>query len=397
MAPICVGSARVKQLNLVLDLIKPHIMQSWKACLTNKEILIELHKHINTGNYGIGLTKFMMYPDAGTHEMIRLLFHEHNMTYFVTYEPHIMRQQKTNHLQFNDIWAIDQHNKWLCFGLTLHIGIEPFSGHILWMKVWHSNWNPQLILSYYICTYIKVAEAFGHIPMVTQSDPSTENFGIANAQTLLQQMHDPMLEEFVQHRWMHTKKNIMPEIAWSQLRQQFTPGFEALLETDVDEGWYDPDNTLHLYVLPHGILELIYTCPQDYGALDFKVMVSPIAIHQLGCPSVGHLSAWTVYCDFLALVWQCKSIAAVLTAMDDCDVADDEKLQLLPGLQDLHEIDGYMGSLANGLGLSMYPQVMNIDNKTNVYNEIDVAPELLVTQFSSDDEEADEQDVENYL
>ncbi|KAL4068182.1 hypothetical protein J3A83DRAFT_4096878, partial [Scleroderma citrinum] len=174
--------------------------------------------------------------------------------YFVTYEPHIMRQQKTNHLQchhfwatgVNDIWAIDQHNKWLCFDLTLYTGIEPFSGHILWMKVCHSNWNPQLILSYYIHTSKLLRHLGIYIPMVTQSDSSTENFGIANAQTLLQQMHDPMLEEFVQHRWMCTKKNIMPEIAWSQLRQQFTPGFEALLETGVDEGWYDSDNTLHL-------------------------------------------------------------------------------------------------------------------------------------------------------
>ena len=82
--------------------------------------------------------------------------------------------------------------------------------------------------------------------MVTQSDPGMENFGIANAQTLLQKMHDLTLGGFVQHRWMHTKKNIMPEITWSQLRWRFTPGFEALLDTGVKAGWYDPDNTLQL-------------------------------------------------------------------------------------------------------------------------------------------------------
>ena len=90
------------------------------------------------------------------------------------------------------------------------------------------------------------APTLSDIPMVTQSDPGTENFGIANVQTLLWQMHDPTLEGFVQHRWMRTKKNIKPEIAWSQLRWRFCPGFEALLETGVDEGWYDPDNTLQL-------------------------------------------------------------------------------------------------------------------------------------------------------
>ena len=82
--------------------------------------------------------------------------------------------------------------------------------------------------------------------MVTQSDPGTENFGIANVQTLLWQMHNMTLEGFVQHQWMHTKKNIMPEIAWSQLQRCFSPGFKSLLDSGVDAGWYDPDNTLQL-------------------------------------------------------------------------------------------------------------------------------------------------------
>ena len=85
--------------------------------------------------------------------------------YFLTYEPELLRQRKVNRLKcrrfwaagVNDIWAIDQHDKWLCFGLALHTGIEPFSGRILWTKVWHSNRNPQLILSY----YLELVEFFG--------------------------------------------------------------------------------------------------------------------------------------------------------------------------------------------------------------------------------------------
>lgn len=80
--------------------------------------------------------------------------------YFAIHEPDLVKQRKANRLQrhrfwaagVNDIWAIDQHDKWLHFGLALHIGIEPFSGRILWLKVWHSNRNPQLILSYYLST-----------------------------------------------------------------------------------------------------------------------------------------------------------------------------------------------------------------------------------------------------
>lgn len=84
------------------------------------------------------------------------------------------------------------------------------------------------------------------IPLVTQSDPGTENFGVANGQTMLRQILDPSLTGFVQHRWMRLKKNVMPEIAWSQFRRRFTPGFEAILQQGVDSGWYNPDNTLQL-------------------------------------------------------------------------------------------------------------------------------------------------------
>jgi len=78
--------------------------------------------------------------------------------YFTTYEPHLIRQRKARRLQrrrfwaagVNDIWAVDQHDKWLRFGLALHTGIEPFSGRILWIRVWHSNRHSQRILSYYL-------------------------------------------------------------------------------------------------------------------------------------------------------------------------------------------------------------------------------------------------------
>ena len=131
-----------------------------------------------------------MYPNAGLREMINLLFHEQGLSvsryisiyrrsqqeiiffgrhvvqeYFTAHEPHLIKQRRANclkHRRFwaagvNDIWAIDQHDKWLRFGLALHTGIEPFSGRILWMKVWHSNHNPQLILLF----YLETAESLG--------------------------------------------------------------------------------------------------------------------------------------------------------------------------------------------------------------------------------------------
>ncbi|KAG2066717.1 hypothetical protein BDR04DRAFT_1129899 [Suillus decipiens] len=156
------------------------------------EAMIELHK---------------VYPNAGAQEMVILLFHEKEMSVsrnLVISYSHRLKQRQFWAAGVNDLFAVDQHDKWLRFGLALHTGVEPFSGCII----------PQLILMYYLETIQKL----GYIPMVTQSDPGTENYGIANAHTMLRQMYDPALQGTLQHRWMQTKKNVKPEITWSQLR-----------------------------------------------------------------------------------------------------------------------------------------------------------------------------------
>ncbi|KAG2078334.1 hypothetical protein BDR04DRAFT_1124232 [Suillus decipiens] len=187
----------------------------------------------------------LTYPNAGACEMVSLLFHERSMSvarnvvtsYFDIYKPELVIQRKANCLRrrrfwaagVNDIFTVNQHDKWLRYGLGLHTGIEPFSGRIMWMRVWHSNRNPQLILSYYLDTL----DMLGYMPMVTQSDPGSENFGIANAHTMLRQWHDPALQGTLQHHWMRNKKNVTPEIMWSQLQHCFMPGFKSLLEHGV--------------------------------------------------------------------------------------------------------------------------------------------------------------------
>ena len=157
--------------------------------------------------------------------------------------------------------------------------------------------------------------------MVTQSDPGTENYSVANMQTIMRQRLDPSLVNTLQHRWMVNGMNIKPEAQWSQLRSQFSPGFEAVLQHGLDAGlldmhedlercvylmpcslghveviessmlfrrmaipwlqdeldrWVDQKNSTtrranKYKVLPHGIPDLIYECPEDYGAVDFKV------------------------------------------------------------------------------------------------------------------------------
>ncbi|KAJ7077312.1 hypothetical protein B0H15DRAFT_1003903 [Mycena belliarum] len=391
--------------------------------LNDKRILELLRtKHLNDTAYGIGLTRFRemreamglfrsrkqghdvdsireamqrlraQYPKAGQREISGLLFHEEDMSvprsvitsYFAIYEPELVRQRRANRLKrkrfwaagVNDLWAVDQHDKWKYkFGLALHSGLDPFIGRIHWLKIWWTNSNPRLILSFYLDT---VAES-GYMPLVSQSDPGVENFGLANGHTLLRHWHDPGLEGTLQHRWMNEKKNVMPEIGWSQLRHRWTPGFEDILDIGVNNGWYDPSNLLQALVfrwvfipwlqseldayrnrvnntakradknkiLPHGVPNHMYEAPEDFGVLDFKIKVDPESIShvrnlyappdhevfelvpkafadlaaefyiEMGQPSVTRTNVWDIYMEILTQFLHLDNAHRVPVALDE--------------------------------------------------------------------------------
>ncbi|KIK53884.1 hypothetical protein GYMLUDRAFT_178361, partial [Collybiopsis luxurians FD-317 M1] len=82
----------------------------------------------------------------------------------------------------------------------------------------------------------------GYVSLTLMSGPGSENFGVANMHTEIQQKLDPSLVGTLQHRFMQKKKNIKSEINWSIYRCNFAPGFEDLFNQGVLSGLYDPDN-----------------------------------------------------------------------------------------------------------------------------------------------------------
>ncbi|KAI0310015.1 hypothetical protein OF83DRAFT_1278963 [Amylostereum chailletii] len=275
------------------------------------------------------------YPTRGARKLTDSLFVIHGVRaprelvelYLRLAEPEAVQSRRRHRLGrricwsagINDIWPQDQHDKWKRFGLFLHVSLEMHGGYINWLKIWWTNRNSRLITRF----YLDRAREIGGIPLVTQSDPGTENNGVANAHTLLRRALDPSLEDAIQHRWMRILKNIKPEILWSMLRRDWAVGFETILQLGLDMGWYDPDpdfqwsseSTLILAftlnailnrlvfrwlsipwlqqeldiwveqqnmtsrranknkVLPHGPPALIHERPEKYGCLDFKVNV----------------------------------------------------------------------------------------------------------------------------
>lgn len=82
------------------------------------------------------------------------------------------------------------------------------------------------------------------VPLTTQSDPGTENNGVANVHTLIRHTLDPSLHDTCQHRFMRKHNNVKPEGIWSLLRRDFTPGFQNIFDEGVNDGLYDVNHPL---------------------------------------------------------------------------------------------------------------------------------------------------------
>ncbi|PBK68632.1 hypothetical protein ARMSODRAFT_887685, partial [Armillaria solidipes] len=334
------------------DLVLPRLVELYEMRMLDPAILKDLPLVFDTRMYGLGLTNLKKlrkrygltktrtqshtvesidaeicwlrakFPTSGLERMRdHLTKYCHKWVsravltdWFRINEPELFRSRQRGRLFHRrfwsagpfDLWCVDQHDKWKKFGLRLHIGLDPFTGVIKWLKIWWTNRNPILICSY----YLDAIAATGFMPLVTQSDPGTENVRLAKAHTFLRQWNDRDLAGTIQHRWMHLKKNIPPEISWSQMRRSWAPGFEMLLEEGLRRGIFSPGNPLEVLIFryifipflqselddyvymvnrrikrrdkkrvrPHGVPLHIEQRPQFYGSRSYAVAIEPEAI-----------------------------------------------------------------------------------------------------------------------
>ncbi|KAJ7729286.1 hypothetical protein B0H14DRAFT_3617421 [Mycena olivaceomarginata] len=430
-----------------IEIIGPYIHKYWKMRKDDKTILCLLKTHhIDSSKYGLGIIRFRQirealglfrtrkqdhdvttirqamirlwdqYPKAGAREIVSLLFHEENMSvsrnvvteYFSIYEPELVKERRQNRLRrkrfwaagVNDILAVDQRDKWKYkFGLALHSGIDPFIGLIHWLKIWWTNSNPR--------NKKHVAALFpqNSMSLVSQSDPGTENYGLANGHTSLRHLHDPSLEGTLQHRWMTRKKNVMPEIVSNYLASGlvFHYVFIPWLQQELDAYRDRVNNTAKRAdrnkVLPHGVPNDMYEHPEDYGVLDFKIKVRQDAIdtvrriyaprdhevfqlvppdfgviisqmyNEIGQPPVTRQSCWDIYRQLLHRFHTLDDIYHIPEDFDAkwgyaLTMARDnyaKEIELLPNLRPLRNGDSvigpggfyYMGGVNGGEGLDM--------------------------------------------
>ncbi|KII92463.1 hypothetical protein PLICRDRAFT_678606 [Plicaturopsis crispa FD-325 SS-3] len=470
-----------------IEEIEPHLRRCWVWGRSDKEIAEELRDHFDTEKYGISATSVKRirgklgllgtakqnhtresiseyvatirarFPTMGARQMVVTLRQDYGMKvpekllldYFKETEPAAVQRRKAKRFKRKRFWAagvmdmltFDQHDKWQRFGLFLHMAIEPFSGRIAWLKIWRSNSNPRLITKYYLDSSREV----GGIPLVSQSDPGSENNGIANCHTLIRHRLDPSLEGTLQHRWMRNKTNIKPEAGWSQMRRQFTPGFETILDEGLHVGWYDPANPLEKLVflwlavpwlqqeldawvarynnssrradknkiLPVGIPNHIFSKPEKYGAKDFMIRVTDSSLfdemeqqwappehpifqlvpptfaaqanelyRQLGNPLVSGDTFWAVYRSLLQAFRPFSNTPLLADVLGDPSALPEGELEMIQILPNLRELRN--GDAVVGTG----GEFLETDSADGQAAGSSTANRIYVQYFSDDEDEA---------
>ncbi|KAJ7805822.1 hypothetical protein B0H14DRAFT_3770232 [Mycena olivaceomarginata] len=191
---------------------------------------------------------------------------------------------------------------------------------------------------------------------------------------------------------MREKKNVMPEIGWSQLQHRFTPGFEDILDVGVNNGWYDANELVEALVfcwvfIPWLQRELdayhdrlnntakqadrnkilvpndMYEHPGDYGVLDFKIKADPEAINQVRSLCTSAWGASRDSRDLLQLLAGFRALDAAHQVPHDIDVEWGYALTMAGDAHakdiDLKPVVGpsgsyYMGGVNSGVGLGKY-------------------------------------------
>ncbi|KAH9948917.1 hypothetical protein B0H21DRAFT_707499 [Amylocystis lapponica] len=247
-----------KSLLAPADLIRPYAEQYWNMGLNDQQIVDQLQDHFDPETYTLGLKSFKRlrktwgltstrqqkhnhetigpavheirtkFPTMGARQMVGVLRQNYKIKasetlvagYLKLVEPDAVQMRKAKKFKrrrfwaagVNDILAMDQHDKW--------------------KRLW----------SIFTCCGGAVCRA-DCVPLVTQSDPGSENFG-----------GDEVIERLL-FLWL--------AIPW--------------LQNELDayvERWNSTSRRADKHkVTPHGIPDLITAKPERFGTRDFKVLV----------------------------------------------------------------------------------------------------------------------------
>ena len=129
----------------------------------------------------------------------------------------------------NCVWHMDGYDKLKPYGLCISGAIDGFSRHVMWLSVYSTNNNPNIIAGY----YMETVQKFGGAPAVVRADMGTEN--------CLVEIIEKSLVGDNSFRYGRSTTNQRIECWWSFLWKHCVQYWMDILEDIKDEGLFTGD------------------------------------------------------------------------------------------------------------------------------------------------------------
>jgi hypothetical protein len=169
---------------------------------------------------------------------------------------HRLRRRQYSAAGPNFIWHVDGYDKLKPFGLCVSGCIDEFSRKIIWLDVYKTNSDPQVIGGY----YMTVVQKLNGCPLIIRTDPGTENACIRDLQKFLLRNCDP--EGNYVYLCGSSTANQRIEAFWGQLRKEcieyWLAGLHKLQYSGDYSGDFLDNNIMQMCFT--GILQVCFAC-----------------------------------------------------------------------------------------------------------------------------------------
>ncbi|XP_013401462.1 uncharacterized protein LOC106167276 [Lingula anatina] len=204
---------------------------------------------------------------------------------------------------------IDGYDKLKHFGFAIHGAIDGFSRKVLWLRVSHTNNDPEVIGTYFL-NFIK---EIGGVPRVIRGDRGTENTMVEDLQKACRWNSTDNMSGEKSFLYGRSTSNQRIERWWLELRQSTIQFWMDFFRNMEDQALFSSDNVLQKEIIrfcfmeliqknldraamewnthrirpsrrsdcPSGIPNVMFFTPSLYGCRDYKTPVSTEDIDRL--------------------------------------------------------------------------------------------------------------------
>lgn len=152
----------------------------------------------------------------------------------------------------NHIWHVDGNDKLKRYGFAIHGAIDGFSRKIIWLEVADTNKKPEVVAKY----FLNAVQSLQLIPRVVRMDRGTENFLLADLQSLFRSEHTDDLKH-IASLFGSSNHNQRIERFWGSLRTSVLQIYMDIFADLEMSGLLDMSSSIELQCLSFCFMDVV--------------------------------------------------------------------------------------------------------------------------------------------